>query len=194
MKQILRIIESKSIMISIRSQHFKNIFSRKKTLELRTWLPKDIDKIIQETSGIWVYVYIPVGVNKVKTLWNGKVVARFWFDEYDKLEWDENLEISSTSLTHNQLLEQSCVDYYYLNNNFSDEDANIWGYAWYIKQLEIFDEPKELNEFYKTTTWLSKEKIVSLIKNNDFRLPVSRIKKAPQKYVWVYVEDKELEK
>lgn len=201
MKQILRTIESKSIMISIRSQHALNILNGKKTLELRTWIPKGYVG--------WVYVYVTkgksfiyYGCHEITEKWsyilsdeydddtlNGKVVFRFWFDEYDKLEWDENLEISSTSLTHNQLLEQSCVDYYYLNNNFSDEDANIWGYVWHINKLEVFDKPKELSEFYKTSTWLSQEKLTSLIKNNDFRVPSFRLTKAPQRSQWVYVNE-----
>ena len=97
---------SKSLMISIRPKHAINILNGKKTLELRTWIPKDYVG--------WVYVYVTKGIGKTKyhhlynltkynngkTLFsithhnkhslvpngflNSTVVFRFWFDEYEE--------------------------------------------------------------------------------------------------------------
>ena len=43
---------TKSLMISIQPEHAYNIINGKKTLELRTWIPKDYG---------WVYVYVNKG-------------------------------------------------------------------------------------------------------------------------------------
>ena len=44
---------TKSLMISIQPQHAVNILNGDKTLELRTWIPKDYVG--------WVYVYVTKG-------------------------------------------------------------------------------------------------------------------------------------
>ena len=73
---------SKELLISIHPDHAINISRGKKTLELRTWIPK---KYVG-----WVYVYItkaPPTIAHFKwdtgvVNWelNGKVAFRFWFD------------------------------------------------------------------------------------------------------------------
>lgn len=98
----------KSILISINPQHAVNILNGSKTLELRKSVPKDIDEIIKEHGGIWVYMYVTKGKPYLQVFedeiikiypktpkyivdndWhgttdtlNGKVVARWWFNGY----------------------------------------------------------------------------------------------------------------
>src|SRR5690554_6528277 len=105
---------NKQIMISIQPQHAVNILNGKKTLELRTWIPK-------EYVG-WVYAYVTKGkpylgknhdgniglynipafghFNKGGDL-NGKVAFRFWFDEFIKLEWlDPSLNVKRNDVNY----------------------------------------------------------------------------------------------
>src|SRR5690554_5136784 len=97
---------TKSLMISIRPQHAFNILNGKKTLELRTWIPKDYVG--------WVYVYVTKGkrLSVVHDDENGKtyyylnsnwgrslnqdIPFKFWFDEFIKLEWlDTSLNVKN---------------------------------------------------------------------------------------------------
>ena len=183
---------TKSLMISIQPQHAVNILNGKKTLELRTWIPKDYVG--------WVYVYVTKGkpylIKITSTQWlkdniisytlsnktlffedvlNGKVVARFWFDEYEKLLYvkDRSYE-RSYELSYKQQ-RKLCL---------TDEQIHIYGkgkdlYAWHIKKLEIFDEPKELSDF-----------IVGLNYLGDIIPPTyKRLKRPPQRSVWVYTKE-----
>ena len=93
----------KVILMSIQPKHLVNILNGKKTLEIRKSVPKDFKG--------WVYIYCTKGkpyLYKNKGIWfvsyenlniplldidfrhNGKVVARFWFDDYDDIIYKEN--------------------------------------------------------------------------------------------------------
>lgn len=95
-------------------------------------------------------------------LQNGKVVARFWFDDYIEIKMEK--EYVSNWLTPyvyrynvpQELLNKMCLT----NKQLEDYSPDIKGndvydmklptlYAWHIKNLEIFDKPKELREFCK---------------------------------------------
>ena len=194
---------NKSLMISIRPEHAFNILNGKKTLELRTWIPKDYKG--------WVYVYVTKGkpylgknidgnyglynipyfgnFNKVGDL-NGKVVARFWFDEFTNYSYHVlmNGDIEYEEAFDNvDLVEKSCVSFDEIDKytNFGEKKL----YAWHIKKLEIFDKPKDLSEFYK----FKKKWIYSGMDWPPYVDQVkTRLSKAPQRSVWVYT--KELEK
>lgn len=197
---------NKSLMIPIQPQHAVNILNGKKTLELRTWIPKGYVG--------WVYAYVTkgnpfiyYGCHEITEKWsyilsneyyddtlNGKVAFRFWFDEYEEITIDYDLEICTNERTHETLLKQSCVDYNHLNNYFMNENGDVFGYAWYIKKLEVFDEPKHLSEFYKRIDGLDENGgfILENLKDGEFvTIPELRKKyllsKAPQRSVWVYV-------
>ena len=109
---------NKVLMISIRPEHAVNILNGKKTLELRTWIPKDYVG--------WVYVYCTKGTgrtkyhhlynlteyNNGKTLFsithhnkyslvpddflNGTIPFRFWFDEYAEIKLNVYTSLSTT--------------------------------------------------------------------------------------------------
>ncbi len=182
-------------MISIQPQHAFNILYRKKTLELRTWIPK-------EYVG-WVYVYVTKGkfinglrrnqdivVNNKLEILNGKVGFRFWFDEYDKYVDVSNCGMTSCGFecdydfiyglyNLDDELKKLCLTYDEVENYGKGKDL----YAWHIKKLEIFDEPKELSDF-----------IVGLNYLGDIIPPTyKRLKRPPQRSVWVYAKEIENE-
>lgn len=196
---------NKALMISIQPQHAVNILNGDKTLELRTWIPKDFKG--------WVYIYCTKGVGKTKyhhlynltsynngkTLFsithhnkyslvpdgflNGKVVARFWFDEYEEIK--ERFNGDEYII---EKLDELCLSDYEVKEYL----GNKKGYAWHIEQLEIFDEPKQLSEFYVTNKGLTYKYIKEYEDYTNDEVSF-RLKKAPQKMQWVYIKEKENE-
>ena len=167
----------KAILMSIRPEHLVNILNGYKTLELRKTVPKDYKG--------WVYVYCIKGVGKTKyhhlynltsynngkTLFsithhnkyslvpdgflNGKVVARFWFDEYEAYYFndyqnDYRLLTSNGTIFINATIpkEKVCLTCVSIN----DYGKGKMLYTWHIKQLEVFDKPMELSNFYNFKT------------------------------------------
>lgn len=165
---------NKELLISIKPEHLVNILNGKKTLELRKTVPKDFKG--------WVYLYCTKskpyyeprinGITNQK-MWNihndfiyhtdinGKVVARFWFDEF-------------AELNPNNIFGENLIDYEQYDNRYPDEYIEQSGvidtkfleeltqvsledmqkyskgkyiYAWHIKKLEIFDTPLSLSDF-----------------------------------------------
>ena len=80
-------------------------------------------------------------------------------------------------------LKKLCLTYDEVENYGKGKDL----YTWHIKQLEVFDEPKELSEFYQF-----KKKWVH--SGMDCPPYVDEVKtiliKAPQRSVWVYTKEK----
>ena len=142
----------KSIVLSIKSQHALNIMDGYKTLELRKRVPKGFVG--------WVYVYVTKtepylhhrpteNCDTHYVMWdkkskenlclNGTIPFRFWFDEYDIIEVD--------SEQHNAILKKVCLTVDEIIEYCKGKDL----YAWHIKQLEIFDKPKSINDFVSFT-------------------------------------------
>ena len=176
---------NKELMISIQPQHAINILNGKKTLELRTWIPKGYVG--------WVYVYIAkkkpyishicevrVGVDEVcyyETFdiphfgdvdLNGKVAFRFWFDEYEEVLVQHHIDSEQIE----RVIKQACIEHDDLDNYVGNRETI---YAWHIKHLEIFDKPMELKNFHKLS--VGKETSAYI-----------RLDKAPQSWQYVYVK------
>ena len=160
---------NKELLISIKPEHLVNILNRKKTLELRKTVPKNYKG--------WVYIYCTKNgdnlvyngksyqLEKGKKLdydLNGKVVARFWFDEYEGVDYQRTVLSKNIHETldrkviirlmgtvkyilDDDILDKLCLTYDEVENYGKGEDL----YAWLIKKLEIFDNPMELSEFYR---------------------------------------------
>ena len=137
-----------SILLSVRPEHVFNILNDTKTLELRKTIPHDFKG--------WVYVYVTMGkpyltdydqskmiineqYHKEHAL-NGKVVARFWFDEYEELLTQHHIDGQQID----RILKDGCIEYDDLYDYVGDKETI---YAWHIKKLEIFDKPMELKDF-----------------------------------------------
>ncbi len=188
---------TKVIILSIQSQHAVNILKGFKTEELRKSVPKGF-------SG-WAYIYVtlkrPVLINKnyisefyevldtaVKEykksayqdeVLNGKVVARFWFDEYETYYWNEYQGQYRLISKDKERFVSAIMSYDELCLN--EKQVNDYGnekhllYTWHIKHLEIFDKPMELKNFHKLS--VGKETSAYI-----------RLDKAPQSWQYVYVK------
>lgn len=196
---------NKAILLSIRPEHLVNILNGKKTLELRKTVPKDYKG--------WVYIYCTknadnlIKVNdkyileKGKRLnydLNGKVVARFWFDEYKKIEYTiSEFEDWPYPLVHSvyrfpiKLLNESCLT----QNEVDDYSKGKNVYFWHIKQLEILDEPMELSEFYNdpNNPYVGRNEIKHAIeyygKQKVREILKYTVERPPQSWQYVYVRD-----
>jgi len=176
---------NKELLISIHPQHAVNILNGKKTLELRKSVPKDYVG--------WVNVYVTKGKPYIRKLGdnyftecskvdvyklNGKVAFRFWFDEFEYIA-----EFSAREMLIN-VLDRLSITKKELKNYLKGK----YGYAWHIKQLEIFDKPKGLSEFQ--TRKLIKE---TLYWYGESKYYFETLKKPPQRSVWVYTKELENE-
>ncbi len=193
---------NKSLMISIQPKHLINILNGNKTLELRKTVPKDFKG--------WVYIYCTKGKdileysflgyrtlressfynNGIGMSLNGKVVARFWFDEYIAYKYyeDDNSYFAKRPQDFGyhaeEVLKRLCL---------SRDEFKAYGkgkdlYAWHIKKLEIFNTPKSLSDFYKANLYATGEVIKEYEKRtNDFSY---RLQRPPQS--WQYIYEKEL--
>ena len=128
---------------------------------------------------------------------NGKVVARFWCDKVEGILNDFNTKYnvavcSTVSLFHFEILDKSCLQ----QNQLTKYLENKNGYAIHISKLEIFDRPRELNEFYKVgfnKALEDFEKEIETLIDNHQPHPISfysvqkqyEITKAPQNYCYV---------
>ena len=178
----------KQLMISIKPEHLVNILNGKKTLELRSYLPKGfigpVNIYCSKGEPLLFYdgetfiEYLDNGQYAQGTnyeLLNGKVVARFWFDEYEKMYTDYSMWVIAPK-RNEEILKMACLSW---------EDADKYSnhkplYAWHIKQLEIFDKPKELGEFYREE--------YAVMPNGIFPA-YQPLTHAPQKYVYCYTKE-----
>ena len=192
---------TKSLMISIQPQPAVNILNGDKILELRTWIPKGYVG--------WVYAYVTKGVKDVLHKYkdkyythhyltfiysvealNSKVAFRFWFDEYVAYKYyeDDNSYFAKRPQDFGyhaeEVLKRLCL---------SRDEFKAYGkgkdlYAWHIKKLEVFDEPKSLSDFYVTNKGLTYKSIKEYEEQTNDNLSF-RLTKPPQRSVWVYERD-----
>ena len=118
---------------------------------------------------------------------NGKIVAKFTLKKVEEIKPFSFMELLGDSLTEKQreIADKSCVGWMGIHKYANGKPV----YLWHISDLEIFDEPKELNEFYslrldKDVTKLF-DYLIQLSNGKWFK----RLDKAPQS--WCYVEEKE---
>ena len=106
---------------------------------------------------------------------NGKIVAEcdFEVEEIKHINLSNHNEYRLvSSMDCFKLYNQSCLSFTELNNYLKGNK----GYAIHIKNLHIFDEPKELKEFYK-------------IENVGGMLFTKQLTKAPQNMMRVSIKD-----
>lgn len=82
---------------------------------------------------------------------NGKIVAECDFEVEEIGSYDYVL--GTETLDENNLLERSCLSLKDIIDYLKPEKCSLNnGYAIHIKNLKIFDEPKELSDYYKQFT------------------------------------------
>lgn len=225
----------KSIILSIESIHLINILRGDKTRELRTRIPKDFkgwvylyctkqtpmlvqiqDVQWQElnehgelewnTSEAYDIRSELDGYESIYSPLNGKVVARFWFDEYDKIyfycDYDSaffsiHKSNGESGIMNHIEYDQLCLTYNDLLDYKKNNDDPL--YAWHIKNLNRFTEPMKLSDFYST----EKVSFTELFDVNEYLLckingvpyepkevyTYQKLIKAPRSYQYVYLNE-----
>lgn len=134
-------------------------------------------------------------------LLNGKVVAKFWVGKVEEIKFDiacitndldklytdtndENKLLKNSCLTKEQISSYLKIDGCFPYLSSTDKGYFSNGFAIPISQLEIFDTPKELNEFYgytdKKIGWYSGLPKVKIL---------TSLMKAPQSRQYIEVEE-----
>ena len=113
-----------------------------------------------------------------KVLLNGKIVAECDF-EVEKINVLD-CSFRTFNLVEKEILNKSCLTYHelfeYLKNRY-----NPRGYAIHIKNLHIFKEPKELDEYYTTP---KKINTFEWCGGKDYAWVCENIDKAPQNMMY----------
>ena len=201
----------KNILISIKPKYVSMILNKTKTIEVRKRFPKEY------RGWVYIYctkngdrpIYLPWEFNCHKEngeyiadcefkKGNGKVVARFYCDNVEEIydikditpyefECECDRYVSKTiSLSPSEFIEKTCLTQTELDEYLDCGEKT--GYAVHISQLEIFDKPKELSEFYKIghyedfNDYFTDEKRI----NGKWCIP---LKKAPQSMMYIEVEE-----
>lgn len=149
----------------------------------------------------------------------GKVVAKFTLNKVDKLSmldgyrnhgvnWLNDKHIEDDEL--DILLEKICINFneleqYLEPGEFEKLDYGI-GWLWYIDNLQIFDKPMELTDFYKNNwEYLSEQYCENhncrfahenSVLGDDGYCPINecprlRVNKPPQSWQYVFVEEED---
>ena len=189
----------KSILMSIQPKWVAKILNGEKTIEVRKRFKLDYRG--------WAYIYCtkdkvfelcyPTNFNNELNIYdrvvNGKVVARFYCDNveeidctgfYEDLSFGKGRDIESyntNTLTEEELLDKSCLTEEEMHDYL---DCGCQRRAIHISQLEIFDKPKELSEFYTKHY----PQFVNMVKNKT-HYELTPLTKAPQSYCWIEVLD-----
>ena len=196
----------KSILISIKPKYVAKILNGEKTIEIRKTMPKcelPIDvyiyctkenkqrlypvSLLDKSNQVFKQAYREDKIDNRTNYLNGKVVAKFTLD---KVELIRPIALGSflitSTLEHKEILDKSCLT----ENEIRRYLTNMYGYAWHISNLEIFDKPKELSEFKIIKTYICKNcppKYQYGVCLKDCKETLS-LTKAPQSFAYVEVE------
>lgn len=153
-------MEKRSILLSVKPEWLVEILNGEKTIDIRKTMPKcelPIDVYLycckskkklffDKISNKYMY-----GEDTPKDRFNslnGKVVAKFTFNKNDNVE-SERINYSTEDYGYrfnDEVLVKTCLTEEQLESYLLSKDGI--GYAWYIDNLQIFDTPKELKDFY----------------------------------------------
>ena len=182
----------KAILISIRPEWVAKILNGKKTIEIRKTAPKcelPIDVYIYCTKG---FSRGPLGYFKEGKLvvLQGKVVAKFALKKVEPILKVEGPCRRNTPLDYRTplffpdvLYNKSKLDPYQIDDYMAGGKA----YAWHIFDLQTFDKPKELSDFFSLpeTYHHDHESMVDYYERKEAR----RLKRAPNSWQYVEVEE-----
>ena len=161
----------RALILPIKPKYVADILNGHKTIEIRKVFPKcdfpitvyiyctkDNNYLLdQESDNKWFCWdkkahHYPFKFKKIKETFNGKVVAKFTLKKIERIELmqindysHDTYETRTNSLSNDELCRRACIDFLVLDKYLN----NKGGYAWFIDDLEIFDDPKDLSEFKK---------------------------------------------
>lgn len=129
----------KSVLISIKPKWVEKIASGEKTIEVRKTRPK-----LEAPFKCYIYCTLDGGMKGDRLMPSGitcgKVIGEFVCNHI--LHSNKNAFIGEKPLTQ-FVLKQSCLTMEELNDYRSNKNI----YAWEIRNLKIYEKPKELSEF-----------------------------------------------
>ena len=192
----------KSVLISINPKWCELIASGKKTIEVRKTMPKldtPFKCYIYCTKSKYVFNLYDRFINKENEIL-GKVIGEFVCKKIDRIV---HCGTSNNNITLKIFLENFYVkglDYEYISRcNMSHVNLERYScggdiYGWHISDLKMYDEPKELSEFFKPckygeesehSCWQCGRLGYSVDFNIDCKKEITR---PPQS--WCYVEER----
>ena len=127
---------AKAVLISIRPEWVEKIANGEKTIEVRKTRPK-LDTPFK------CYIYCTQGndARRLRGSW-GKVIGEFICDRVETIKAATEpygiYDVDDDFVAQTRLVDGALWDY--------GEGATLYG--WHISKLEIYDQPKELNEFW----------------------------------------------
>lgn len=211
----------KVILMSINPYWLIKILNGEKTIEIRKTMPKcdlPIDVYLYCTKPAYdnEFLYKDASLKRWD-LWgppcfsvNCKIAAKFTLKQIDKIEYlFYEGKTNYSCFNGDTLLENSCLDVWSLIRYLGEKD----GYAWHIEDLQIFDEPMNLRDFYKNQEnsngkfidkrpcILGKECVhqdfdfeenckICDIDYSGENCPKLRFSKPPQSWCYAYIEEK----
>jgi predicted transcriptional regulator len=180
----------KAVMISIQPKWCELIVSGKKTVEVRKTRPKletPFKCYIYMTKGFASY---PVTINGYPYVChnNGgmQVIGEFVCDQIYKIDaYSDSTFVNGYEAGFFWTGDDSCLTYFEMDGYLKGKD----GYGWHISDLVIYDNPKELGEFYtfkKCNSCNGGYKPSACVYDEDCIVP-SQITRPPQS--WCYVKE-----
>lgn len=181
-----------SVMLSIHPEYCQLIASGKKTVEVRKTIPKT-------PTPFKAYIYCTLTGPTIFLFGkkaNGKVIGEFVCDDIDTIFRQSDLlfskEVAMLDFVKTTL-DKSCLSLTNMIDYANDKDQL---YALYITKFKLYEKPKELSDFMKTSA-LSFEKWMEKIYNGSGLLNLRyedylknfELLRPPQS--WCYVQEKE---
>lgn len=180
----------KSILISIRPQWVEKICHKigedetgkaiyEKRIEVRKTAPKEVPFkcYIYETKG--QYVKFTHGAHTKYGYGRGKVIGEFICNSVDEYPYDycDGVDIDDDTI---------------LETAIDREDINIYAkgktlYGWHISDLKIYNNPRELSEFFKPCDRFLDCCTCRRLVHNEYMSCDNKITRPPLS--WCYVED-----
>lgn len=146
----------KSILMSIRLYYFYCTYKGIKTVEIRKRFPSNykgkIYEYVSKTNWKQDLMKIPAEEREFFKQFVGKVGLCFECDKVEdyvngcKWSWKKGAPMWGIDAGHEMILKPSCLT----DDELYDYCEDLAFSAIYITKLEIFDKPKELNEFATT--------------------------------------------
>lgn len=212
----------RAILMSIQPQWLEKILNREKLIEIRKTMPKcelPIDVYLYCTkTKPFLYGYYgesddaegfgyAASYCPTENL-NGKIVAKFTlntlkkvycerlnngvgYDYYYEFEYGTSIAEEASILDWSDYINFCSENELYNYLGYKDRPEKV-GYAWYIDNLEIFNVPMELSDFYKTNA-LSYDNWLYGLYNGTSEYSYKQylmgfqLRKVPQSWQYVYV-------
>ena len=180
----------KAILISIRPQWVEKILNGEKTIEIRKTYPKcdlpidvyiyctkDKDNLYRHFKG----EFMLLKETRKECLWNGKVVAKFTLNTIWKYENKKPVAFKGKNkmilYQYDDLQVFGCISLEEINKY-----CNGNCYTWHIDNLEIFDKPKELSDFFVYSHTIDGVNEKNKPQKYDV---LKRLNKAPQSFAYI---------